>query len=235
MPASPPASCGRGPGSVAFPGQQLSAVNQHFPVRGWHRATTTVPPPGTGNVPPHPKGGQGSAWHLAPMAPSNPFPGSSLRATACCRKAHFQCTETHQNPPKHPKILPHHRHTDSGVSPLLHFTKTIGFGIFPVSTRRLGRGRSRGASPQPPSSVLPARSRARAGSRWSLSARPHGTARGSWAWQGTARLLRLRCPAPARAPRPHSHPPGEFGLPQGHMPAMPGLSHVTQAGDTHTC
>lgn len=97
----------------------------------------------------------------------------------------------------------------------------------------LGRGRNQGASPQPPNSLLPAR--CRAGSRWSLSARPHGTARGTWAWEGTAQLLRLRCPAPARAPRPHSHLPGGFGLPQGHMPAVPGLSHVTQAGDTHTC
>ncbi|XP_017589235.1 PREDICTED: protein farnesyltransferase subunit beta [Corvus brachyrhynchos] len=31
MPASPPASCGRGPGRVAFPGQRLGTVNQHFP------------------------------------------------------------------------------------------------------------------------------------------------------------------------------------------------------------
>lgn len=100
---------------------------------------------------------------------------------------------------------------------------------------RLGRGRNQGASPQPPKCLLAARCRARAGSRWPLSARRLGTARGSWAWKGTAQLLRLRCPAPARAPRPHSHLPGGFGLPQGHMPAVPGLSHVTQAGDTHTC
>lgn len=121
MPASPPASCGRGPGSVAFPGQRLGTVNQHFPVRGWHRATTMVPPLGTGNVPPHPKGGRGSGWHLAPMAPSNPFLGSSLTATACCQKTRFQCTQTHQNPPKHPKnsapsLPPRARHVP--VTPL---------------------------------------------------------------------------------------------------------------------
>lgn len=117
-----------------------------------------MPPPQSprqaqGMSPPHPKGGRGNGWHLAPLAPSNPFPGSSLTATACCRKAHFQCTETHQNPPKHPQILPHHRHLDPGVSPLLHFTKTLGFGIFPISTSShapVGKGQEPGGIPPAP-------------------------------------------------------------------------------------
>lgn len=77
---------------------------------------------------------------------------------------------------------------------------------------QLGRGRSRGASPQPHNSLLPARRRARAGSRWSLSARPRGTARGGWAWKGTARHGSSGCDAPLRPGLPGHTPTRQENL-----------------------
>lgn len=156
MPASPPASCGRSPGSVAFPGQQLGTVNQHFPVRGWHYATTMVPPPGTGNVPPTPQGRPGQ-W-LAPGTSGTLklVPWLIPHSHSMLPEAHFQCTETHQNPPKHPKILPHRHHSDPGMSPFLHFTKTLGFGIFPMSTSShapVGKGQEPGGIPPSPPTI----------------------------------------------------------------------------------
>lgn len=239
MPASPPASCGRGPGSVAFPGQRLASVNQHFPVRGWHRATTTVPPPGIGNVPHTPQGrpGQrlapGTYGTLKPLPWLIPHSHSMLLASPF--PVHRNSSESPKTPQNSAPSLPP-RAWCVPIAPLHQNTLDLTSPPRPQAAMlRLGRGRSRGAFPQPPNSLLPARCRARAGSRWSLSAQPRGTAWGTWAWKGTAQLLRQRCPALARAPQPHSHPPGEFGLPQGHMPAVLGLSHVTQAGDTHTC
>lgn len=126
-------------GESALPGEGLAPCHHHGPPAG-HR-----------ECPPTPQGQLGR-W-LAPMAPSKPFPGSSLSATAWCRKAHFQCTETHQNPPKHPKILPHHRHPEPGMSPSLRFTKTLGFSNSPTSTSSrapVGKGQEPGGIPPAP-------------------------------------------------------------------------------------
>lgn len=214
-------------GESALPGEGLAPCHHHSPPAG-HRECPPTPQgqpgqqlaPGTyGTLKPVP-------WlipHSHSMLLASPFP------------VHRNSSESPKTPQNSALSLPP-RAWRVPIAPLHQNTLDLASPPRPQAAMlQLGRGRSRGAFPQPPNSLLPARHRARAGSRWSLSARLRGTARGTWAWKGTAQLLRQRCPAPARAPQPRSHPPGEFGLPQGHMPAVPGLSHVTQAGDTHTC